>query len=205
MRSWRQIRPALHKRCSTISVLMFRRIGNWWSGTVDRPINSTQTGLRDLSLTEPSVLPERLPASRQANGTETSGRQKGPVQQSRCGRRGVSIPQLALDASGGTRSSRKRRTRNLQPLRRSRRPGAPRRGHSTSSHPCRAWRTPPAFGPSRLTRPPTQNDGGMFRQDPLPKLTLTYQSARCARPPLRVSSLRCGRLRGDTSRCLADF
>ena len=30
-------------------------------GTVDRPINSTQTGLRDLSLTEPSVLPGRPP------------------------------------------------------------------------------------------------------------------------------------------------
>jgi trehalose 2-sulfotransferase len=67
-KSWRQIRPALHKRCSTISVLMFRRIGNWWSGTVDRPINSTRTGLRDLSLTEPSVLPERLPASRRSCG-----------------------------------------------------------------------------------------------------------------------------------------
>jgi hypothetical protein len=87
MRSWRQIRSALHKRCSTISVLMFRRIGNWWSGTVDRPINSTQTGLRDLSLTEPSVLPERLPASRQATAQKTSGRQIGPVQQSRCGAR----------------------------------------------------------------------------------------------------------------------
>jgi LPS sulfotransferase NodH len=60
--------PALYKRCSTISVLMFRRIGNWWSGTVDRPSNSTQTGLRDLSLTEPSVLPERLPACRRSCG-----------------------------------------------------------------------------------------------------------------------------------------
>jgi hypothetical protein len=31
-------------------------------------------------------------------------------------------------------------TPNPQLLRRSRRPGAPRRGHSTGSHPCRAWR-----------------------------------------------------------------
>ena len=60
--------PPLHRRCSTISVLMFHRIGNWWPGTVDRPINSTQTGLRDLSLTEPSVPPERLPASRRSCG-----------------------------------------------------------------------------------------------------------------------------------------
>jgi hypothetical protein len=35
---------------------------------------------------------------------------------------------------------RKRRTRITQLLGRSRRPGAQRRGHSTSSHPCRAWR-----------------------------------------------------------------
>jgi hypothetical protein len=46
MRSWRQIRPALDKRCSTISVLMFRRIGNWWSGTVDRPINNADWIMR---------------------------------------------------------------------------------------------------------------------------------------------------------------
>ena len=44
--------------------------------------------------------------------------------------------------SGGASSTsyRKRRTTNPQTLRRSRRPGPPRRGHSTSSHPCRARR-----------------------------------------------------------------
>ena len=69
MRSWRQIRAALHKRCSTISVLMFRRIGNWWSGTVDRPINSTQTGLRDLVSLNPLFYPSVSPlAIRQRHG-----------------------------------------------------------------------------------------------------------------------------------------
>ena len=63
--------PRTAQRCSTISVLMFRRIGNWWSGTVDRPINSTQTGSQDLSLTEPSVLPERLPTSRPSCDTRS--------------------------------------------------------------------------------------------------------------------------------------
>ena len=46
--------------------------------------------------------------------------------------------------------------------------------------------------PEPLTRPPTQNDGGMFRQDPLPKLTLLCIKSLAALGRRRVSSLRCG-------------
>ena len=57
----------------------------------------------------------------------------------------------------------------------------------------------------RQPAPPTQNDGGMFRQDPLPKPTLIYIKRRAApgRRSACPASLRP--LRGDTSRCLADF
>jgi hypothetical protein len=66
--------------------------------------------------------------------------------------------------SGGASSTSywKRRTRNPQPLSRSRRPGAPRRGHSTSSHPCRAWRRLRHWARAADPGLPTQNDGGMF-------------------------------------------
>ena len=101
MRSWRQIRPALHKRCSTISVLMFRRIGN--GGRAPPTGRSlTQTGLRDLSLTDRLFLPERLPASRPANGTESVRSIDRTVQQSRCGARRANGSTLRARKTRGT-------------------------------------------------------------------------------------------------------
>jgi hypothetical protein len=62
------------------------------------------------------------------------------------------------------------------------------------------YRCPPTsqvFRRAGLGPSPIQNT---IQNSALPNLALLNQGPRCARPPLRVSSLRCGPLRGGPSR-----
>ena len=77
----------------------------------------------------------KMRRSSHASPAATGARLAQPTPCSVQSRSWRSTPPVARGAAGNAEPG----TRNLQPLRRSRRPGA-RRGHSTSSHPCCAWR-----------------------------------------------------------------
>jgi hypothetical protein len=75
----------------------------------------------------------------------------------------------------------------------------PRRKPSHDDKATRPIATRAAFGaatgvrPEPLTRPPTQNDGGIFRQNRLPKVTLIWIKGRAPPGQRRVSRFAAGR------------